>query len=111
MICIKSGVDVRELQPKIWTAVYVYESLLNKLKRKTWITSGTEGKHSPSSFHYIGLACDLRIKNIPKDKVQAVFNEFKALLGDIYDVVLHKTHIHVEYDPRRMLYKKHSNKN
>ena len=64
------------------------------------VTSLMDGKHMEGSKHYDGEAVDLRTfffsnaeKRIFKKKVQVG-------LGDDYDVILHSTHLHVEYDPK-----------
>lgn len=106
MICIKEGVNVEGLRTEVWKAVYAFKKILDRLKLDVWITSGTEGKHSKTSFHYLGLACDLRIRHIAKEALNGIVAELKTLLGDFYDVVLHKTHIHIEYDPRAVRYAK-----
>jgi len=59
------------------------------------ITSGLEGSHGCGSFHPFGYALDL---GLPKDPKLAT-EELKEKLGDAYDVILERDHIHVEYDP------------
>ena len=64
-------------------------------------TSYMDGKHGPSSFHYEGLAIDLRIWPFPTVELQEeVVRELQVRLGNDYDVVLEPNHIHVEFDPR-----------
>lgn len=57
-----------------------------------------DGKHKKGSRHYVGLAVDIRIWYVKNPQVFA--DSIKKLLGKHYDVVLEKTHIHVEYDPK-----------
>lgn len=80
------------------TAVFVYQTH----KLDLTLTSAHDGVHMPSSLHYKGKAIDLRIKNIPtKEIINSIVEELKALLGDTYDVVLEKDHIHIEFDPKK----------
>ena len=67
---------------------------------QTWITSADDLKHMAGSFHYIGLALDFRsyywLDYI--DQVELA-DKLAFIVGDDFDVVLEKDHIHVEYDP------------
>jgi len=65
------------------------------------VTSLCDGKHSPNSLHYVGYAADLRIWAIEeKDLVE--FTEGLAIeLGDEFDVVLERDHIHIEFQPNK----------
>ena len=63
------------------------------------ITSGIDGKHKPDSKHYIGQAIDCRIYNLNNIDPQIVRDEIAERLGNEFDVVLEKTHIHIEWDP------------
>ena len=64
------------------------------------ITSAMDGTHSEKSLHYKGLALDFRIKHLSRpDDAGRITANLRRDLGDNYDVVLEKTHIHIEYDP------------
>jgi hypothetical protein len=68
------------------------------------ITSVVEGKHSTKSLHYTGDAFDFNIRQMEPgvaEKVCALLREWLYIVGD-YDVILEATHIHVEYQPRRL---------
>ena len=59
-----------------------------------YVTAIRDGNHMAGSFHYIGLAFDFK-------KVVGVTEQMlKDVLGEDYDVIEHKTHFHVEYDPK-----------
>ena len=70
--------------------------------REAIITSGNDGKHSPNSLHYKGLAADLRTKDQTHEKITAFAARLQMEIGDDYDVVIEEDppHIHVEYDPK-----------
>jgi hypothetical protein len=67
---------------------------------QTWITSADDSKHMAGSFHYLGLALDFRsyywLVHIAPFELA---NKLAVVLGDEFDVVLEKDHIHIEYDP------------
>ena len=62
------------------------------------VTSGTEGEHSAGSLHYYGYALDFRTNYFNYEETESVYNSLLNALQDKgYDVILHPTHIHVEY--------------
>lgn len=64
------------------------------------LTSGTEGKHSPGSLHYVGLAIDIGLLNIPQNTRIIIRDSARDALGLEYDVVLESDHLHIEYQPK-----------
>jgi uncharacterized protein YcbK (DUF882 family) len=72
---------------------------------RTWstimvVTHVTDGQHMRKSLHYAGAAADLRTHTLPEGKVKQVATEVAEALGGEFDVVLEKTHLHVEWDPK-----------
>lgn len=63
------------------------------------VTSGRGGKHSLRSFHYLGLAVDLRRRDLSVDQVIAIFAALQVRLGENFDIVLEDDHFHIEYQP------------
>jgi hypothetical protein len=61
------------------------------------VTSVTDGKHMVGSFHYRGLAVDLRLPEA--HLASKVAQDLSQALGNEFDVVFEKDHIHIEYDP------------
>jgi hypothetical protein len=59
----------------------------------TYVTSIRDGNHMAGSLHYNGNAFDIRKGNLTKGDVQ-------VCSGHKFDVIEHKTHFHVEYDPK-----------
>ena len=105
MISIKQGCDVVDLRREVWIVIYMAAEVYRKYNTQLVITSAGDSKHSPGSFHYIGLAADIRIRNLPKKSdAKQVADEIRRIAGDNYDVILEKTHIHIEYDARRRRY-------
>lgn len=63
------------------------------------VTSITDGKHSPNSLHYEGLAVDIRTRDLSTEQKSTLVAKLRKALGNDYDVVLESTHLHVEFDP------------
>ena len=63
------------------------------------ITSAVDGKHSKGSKHYIGYALDIRSRNMTSNGKLSCTKQLKVKLGNEFDIVLEKDHIHLEFDP------------
>jgi len=63
-------------------------------------TSGLEGQHGWSSEHFKGDAWDFRIRHVAEEDLQQIYKTIDIGLGPDFDVVLEKTHLHIEYDPK-----------
>ena len=68
------------------------------------ITCVREGEHSAASWHYYGLALDLRTHYFSAPVKDSVAAKLRARLKN-FDIVVHQTHIHVE--PGNALAAKH----
>jgi len=91
------------LQPEILLAIIIAQSvwIAHFPGIPLVITSITDGKHGENSLHYVGLAIDLRTRNLPEDNSEAIAGRaLKDALGKDYDVIVHNTHIHIEFDPK-----------
>ena len=66
-----------------------------------WITSANDSTHMQGSLHYMNRAFDIRINNILGGIEEAKKWVIRAqlALGDNYDVILEKDHVHVEFQP------------
>jgi len=96
---IKSGVEVNGLKVEILLAVIIAREIYASLGVELVITEATGGKHGHGSFHYIGMAIDLRTRDF-MDKGRQASDLLKKFLGEEYDVVLEKDHIHIEFNPK-----------
>lgn len=83
-------------------ALIITDKLFKKYRSELTITSGLDSCHSAGSLHYYGLAIDCRIWYfiLKKDLLNLFIEELKNELGKNFDVILHKTHIHIEYDEK-----------
>lgn len=97
---IKKGVKAAGLKPEILLAIQEAREILREFNVDLVITALLDGEHMVGSLHYKGLAFDMRTKHLLKPDRAVVAARLRVALGPEYDVVLHKTHIHVEYDPK-----------
>lgn len=97
MLKVKTGVKPKNL---VIAAAAINTAIQIDLPVDIVITSGTDGKHMKGSKHYSGDALDLRRSNIPTKLLDTYLTRLRGRLGEDYDVVLEKDHIHVEYDPK-----------
>ena len=98
-IQIKKGVRIRAMAPAVVLAIQVAAGVYHEYGLETMVvTSICEGHHKRGSAHYTGNAFDLRIWGMGKP--EQVTRDIGEDLGDEFDVILEKDHIHVEYDPK-----------
>ena len=98
---LKDGVLWQDMHPSMWYARWVAELCCRKKAgRDCIITSARDGKHSTNSLHYVGKALDMRTRDLTDAQIQALAGELREWLGPDFDVVVERTHIHVEYDPK-----------
>lgn len=64
------------------------------------VTSIEDSEHGAVSLHPSGNAADIRTRHLPVVELPALHRALKDALGGDYDVVLEKTHLHIEYDPK-----------
>lgn len=101
MIQVKDGVLLHGLSEEIWQAAQKADEVYKRFGADgIVITSGRDGTHMRGSKHYVGQALDVRTWTVPEDKHGLLVASLKDGLGPDYDVVLEKTHIHMEYDPK-----------
>lgn len=100
---IKSGVKLTGLKPEILLAIFIVWPVLQKHRggKTPTITSGTEGKHKRGSEHYQGNAVDFRIWDMADPA--ACVEEMKLVLGENYFIQLEADHIHLHYEPLRIV--------
>lgn len=95
----KPGTRIAGIQPELVLAAVVIDRLFhtNGLPELV-ITSGVDGKHSKNSLHYVGRAWDIRSWYI--DDKETFAQKLRESLTEEFDVVVEKTHVHVEFDPK-----------
>ena len=103
MIRFKRGVKLRGMSPQIGIAINVADGVYGDLGYETVVTSVCDGKHSPGSLHYVGLAADFRTRHLNHADLHHIkaHGKLRSRLGVEFDVVLERDHIHVEWQPKR----------
>ena len=96
---LKNGVDISRLSPAMQVANAKAAVIWHLNGQELVVTAGRDGVHMNGSKHYTGDACDYRTRYFPEDIIYVVLSDLRTALGPDYDVVLHDTHIHCEYDP------------
>lgn len=94
---LKSGVRVSGLRPEMCVALMAAESAYLRFDEELIVTSALEGVHMAASLHYVGAAVDLRL---PAKRRQQIARNIRERLGGDYDVVLERSHIHIEFQPK-----------
>jgi hypothetical protein len=99
---LKHGVIFDGVTGPIWYALGIADLVCEMYAGfELVVTSLKDGKHSDASLHYSGNAFDLRTRTMTEEQLGLVYNSLKLRLKPRgFDVVLEKTHIHVEYDPK-----------
>lgn len=91
-------VDHEGVKPVTIRAIVVAASVFASFGFDCWVTSLVR-KADTGSFHAYGLAVDVDAPvEVPPQYFQLMRNAIARILGDHYDVVYHKGHIHIEYD-------------
>lgn len=65
------------------------------------VNHGGDGAHGDGSLHPWGLALDLDTEGDRFEHVEQLAGYLARILPGSYDVVLERTHVHVEFDPHR----------
>ena len=92
-VWIQQGVYL-DLRPEMIDGLQKIKTLFLKKGKDLYITSGTEGDHQMNSFHYSGMAIDIRkATGITKGMIQSA-------LGNQFDIVVYSWGFHIEWDPK-----------
>jgi hypothetical protein len=100
-IDIKFGPDAITdgLKPQAIRAVVVAAAVFTRLGFDCWVTSAVRPDDT-DSLHCYGMAVDFDSSGIVSfDAFKVLAEDIQAMLGDNYDVIYHKGHVHAEYDP------------
>jgi len=100
MISLKSGV-IPDNGAGIVIAMIAVNQAFQESGEDCVITAMMDGVHSRNSLHYAGNAVDFRTRDLRPKILNDIVKRIKASLNEHYDVILHDTHLHVEFQPRR----------
>ena len=96
---LKRGVSLIGLRLVMRPVLIEADRIWEDLGQELVITSGTDGQHSAGSLHYYGYAVDLRTRYFnQEEKYKAYCDLVDALEYEGFNVFMHDTHIHVEFD-------------
>jgi len=101
MIWIKIGVKIGNTHPVLWKCIKYVEKTMGDV----YITSGDEGLHMPTSFHYLGRALDFSRNNKTKKDIRKAVDEYCQIYGihkQDFDLIEYDkgNFFHLEYDPK-----------
>ena len=97
---IKSGAILIGLDINIRPALVEADRIWKATGQELVVTSGLDGTHSAGSLHYYGRAVDFRTRYFSLEEREMVLAAMRASLSDDFDIILHSSHMHVEYDPK-----------
>ena len=101
MLSIKPGVDVAGISNEMVLATQICHSIYAEYQIPCVLTEAkSRGGHKRGSLHYVGQAVDIRTRNVPVEKRPDITVALQEALGEQYDVILEKDHIHVEFQPK-----------
>jgi len=98
---IKSGVAINGLRTEALLGLIIAHSIFTSFGYDTILVSVVEAPHSRGSFHYVGLAFDLRRRHVKEEDLNPIHEALTEALGIQYDVVLEPDHWHIEYQPKK----------
>lgn len=95
---LKHGVSLVGLQLQMREVLIAANKIWVKHGQELVVTCGPGGTHGAASLHPYGYAVDLRTRYFDTSEYIIIASELSIELGNKYDVIVHHSHIHVEYD-------------
>ena len=93
----KSGVSGAGLQLEMRPVLRAADKIWKQNGQELVITEAAGGDHSAGSLHYYGYAVDMRTRDFMQEDVEEIRHDLALKLGSDYDVIVHSSHMHVEY--------------
>lgn len=102
----KPNVNPGRPHPMLVSALAVAVDTFRTEGKDCVVTSICDGRHRWDSFHYSGMAVDLRSKHLAPDQKDRVLRKLRSRIGDGWDVILEarndtNEHYHLEFDAGR----------
>lgn len=94
----KDCVRVSGIQQETVLGIMICHQVFTEEKQKFTVTSVVDGTHKPGSFHYSGLAFDLRTYDLRGIGVLSMAQKLRDRLPSEYQIIVESDHIHVEFD-------------
>lgn len=99
---LKKGVTLSGVKPELVIGLMVADTIYLADGEDLTVTSITDGKHSKSSRHYIGLAADLRTNDISKLNTDIILMQLRERLPEFYILLENEgtpnEHIHMQFN-------------
>lgn len=95
---IKAGVRIIGLKPEMIICMMIIEPIMEAYEQELVITSGTEGRHSAKSRHYLGYGLDIRCRDIPASQIPEAVIDMQESLGAEFFVLYEGNHIHIQFN-------------
>lgn len=96
---LKKGASIKGIQPEMLFALIVVSPIMFEYGQECVVTSGTDGKHSKNSKHYLGYAIDLRSWVLRDTSTEAhCAKDMQDALGAEFLVLVEGSHIHVQFN-------------
>lgn len=100
---VKEDVDPRGIAPVMYLPILVaYIQACHMDAEIVYISSVADGQHSPKSLHYAGMAVDLDVPGWTRSDFIRWAERTAFRLPRCYDIVGESTHMHSEYQPKRV---------
>lgn len=98
---LKAGVGTAGLRPELLLGLIIAQTVYKEYSVPFVVTEITGAEHSVGSLHYLGLAADLRSRDIPKAVFNALVSVLRRRLGDDFEVLVESDHLHLQYRPKK----------
>lgn len=99
---LKKGVTISGISPELVLGLMVVDGIYRSNGEDLTVTSITDGRHSRSSRHYIGMAADLRTNNISKLNTDIILMQLREHLPEFYIILENEgtpnEHIHIQFN-------------
>lgn len=97
---VKASVSLSGLRPEMLIAILVAYDVFTNHNADFVITSVLDGKHKSGSLHYVGLAVDIRTRDLTRETAFQLSKQIAACLTSEFDVILEGDHLHIEFQPK-----------
>jgi uncharacterized protein YcbK (DUF882 family) len=97
---IKKGVNIKGIKGEIILGYIIVSEIYREMGKRIVVTSALDGIHKEKSKHYDGHALDFRIWDFNDKELLKLHKKAQLNLGEQFDVVLEKDHLHIEFDPK-----------
>lgn len=100
---VARGVRLSGLKIEMKIVLQTVEEVCLEHGRQSFITHTDDGIHSPGSLHPYGYAIDYRMRFFRAKTKREIYKKIKDRLPKGFDVVVHRTHLHIEWDDAKKL--------